>query len=457
MLDAAHLRRSGLAIALSFSLLGAAAPRSPFNEAPSAPVARSQRDGVTRGRSPMLVAVVGDADADALDVMFYGRQVPAADVAGEAATFVVVPDPQKYTRSEQAAATYREQMRWIVRSRERLGIAFVIAVGDLVQRADSAVQWQRASDAWRILDDADVPYSVVPGNHDMTSEGNAALYDRLFPPERFDGEPWYGGWMGYPHDGIRDPADRGNANSYQLVNAAGLEFLILNIEVDLPLHAVRWARDVMDAYPDHHVVLVTHRWMGDDGVRWRRPLYRVDVETLSPEQAWARLVAPSCSVVLVLAGHDPGESRRQDVDECGQPVFQLMADYQNRPRGGAGWLRYYTIDPEAAAIEAWTYSVTSDSFELDGDSRFTLAWTGSGEPFTVIGSDHDVPSGGVATMRWSGLQVGAAYEWYAVADDGSLVEAGARRAFTTPPVEASIRIDRSRSPRASRRRPSRHL
>ena len=134
-----------------------------------------------------------------------------------------------------------------------------------------------------------------------------------------------------------------------------------------------------------------------------------------------------------------------------------MADYQNRPRGGAGWLRYYTIDPEAAAIEAWTYSVTSDSFELDGDSRFTLAWTGSGEPFTVIGSDHDVRSGGVATMRWSGLQVGAAYEWYPVADDGSLVEAGARRAFTTPPVEASIRIDRSRSPRASRRRPSRHL
>ena len=406
MVDAALSRRSGLAIVLSISLLGAMTPRSPFNDAPSAPVARSQRDGVTRGLSPMLLAAVGDPDADAMDVTFFGREVPALGDTGEAATFVVVPDPQKYTRTEQAAATYREQMRWIVRSRERLGIAFVIAVGDLVQLVDSAVQWQRASDAWNILDEAGVPYSVVPGNHDMSAEGEAAHYDRLFPPERFIGEPWYGGWMGDPSDDIDDPADRGNADSYQLISAAGADFLILNLEVDLPQAAVRWAADVVRAHPDRHVILVTHRWMGDDGVRWRRPLYRDDVATLSPEQTWARLVAPSCSIVMVLAGHDAGESRRLDADDCGRPVFQVTADYQDRARGGDGWLRYYTIEPGAAEIEAYTYSVTSDAFELDGDSRFTLPWSGSGAPFTVIGTARDVSSGGLAKVRWSDLQPG---------------------------------------------------
>jgi hypothetical protein len=432
MVDAALFPRSVLAIALSISLLGAMTPRSPFNDAPSAPVAGSQRDGVTRGHSPMLVAAVGDPDSDAMDVTFYGRQVPATGDAAESATLVVVPDPQKYTRTLEAAATYREQMRWIVRSRERLGIAFVIAVGDLVQRADSAIQWQRASDAWRILDDASVPYSVVPGNHDMMADGDATLYDRSFPPERFADEPWYGGWMGDPSDGIEDPADRENSNSYQLVSAADLDFLILDVEVDLPLAAVRWAADVVRAHPDRHVVLVTHRWMGADGVRWRRPLYRDDVETLSPEQTWAQLVAPSCSFVLVLAGHDPGESRRQDTDECGRPVFQLMADYQGRPRGGDGWLRYYTIEPGAAEIEAFTYSVTLDRFELDADSRFTLPWTGSTPPFTVIGTAQDVPSGGLAKVRWSDLQPVSDYEWYAVSSDGSLVTTGAPHVFSTP-------------------------
>jgi Calcineurin-like phosphoesterase len=220
----------------------------------------------------MLAAIVGDPDADPMDVTFFGRAVPAAGDAGEVATLVVVPDPQKYTRTARAASTYREQMRWIVRSRERLAIAFVIAVGDLVQRPDSAIQWKRAGDAWRILDEARVPYSVVPGNHDMTSDGAADMYDRLFPPERFADEPWYGGWMGDPHDGIADPSDRGNKDSYQLFFAAGMDFLILNLEVDLPRQAVRWAADVVHAHPDRHVILVTHRWMGDDGVRWRRPL-----------------------------------------------------------------------------------------------------------------------------------------------------------------------------------------
>jgi hypothetical protein len=371
-----------------------------------------------------------------MDVTFYGRPVPAAGGTGEAATFVVVPDPQKYARTDEAAATYREQMRWIVRSREQLGIAFVIAVGDLVQRPDSEIQWQRASDAWRILDDADVPYSVVPGNHDMTADGDGAHFDRLFPPARFADEPWYGGWMGDPSDDVDDPADRGNKDSYQLFTAAGLDFLILNVEVDLPLAAVRWAADVVRTHPDRHVILVTHRWMGGDGVRWRRPLYRDDLATLSPEQTWARLVAPSCSIVMVLAGHDPGESRRQDANACGRPVFQLMADYQDRPRGGDGWLRYYTIEPGAAEIEAYTYSVTLDRFEYDEDSRFTLPWTGSGPPFAVIGMAHDVPSGGLAKVRWADLQPGSAYEWYAVSSDGSLVGAGTPHAFMTPEQRA---------------------
>ena len=114
-----------------------------------------------------------------------------------------------------------------------------------------------------------------------------------------------------------------------------------------------------------------------------------------------------------------------------------MADYQARERGGDGWLRYYTFEPDEAEIEAYTYSVPgsgSDAgrFEIDEGSRFTLPWSGVGQPFVEIGSSLGVPSGGLATLRWSDLAPHSVYEWYAIASDGSLVASGTSDPFATP-------------------------
>ncbi len=41
---------------------------------------------------------------------------------------------------------------------------------------------------------------MSPGNHDQTSTGtqagNALFYDQYFPVSRFQGFPWYGGFLG---------------------------------------------------------------------------------------------------------------------------------------------------------------------------------------------------------------------------------------------------------------------
>lgn len=417
---------------VSIAMLAVVAPWVPFNHAPDTPLARSQVDGTSRGIAPALKVAVADPDRDPIDVTFFGREVVSSTPVEEPFTVVVVPDPQKYVSTVELSATYRAQMRWIVASRQTLGTEFVVAVGDLVQRDESITQWKRANRAWQILDRFRVPYSVVPGNHDMAAGGGAELYDRLFPPERYEATPWYGGYLGDPTDGIPDPADRGNKDSYQLFTAAGSDFLVLNLEMDLPVAAVRWADDVIDAFPDRHVILVTHRWMDREGVRWRGPLYRRDVPVVSPERAWRDLVVPNCSVFMVIAGHDYGEAHRQDENACGEPVFQLLTDYQDRPNGGDGWLRYYTFRPEEATIEATTFSVTRSgarAYERDADSRFALPWRASDPGFTRIGVAQDVPSGGVASIRWRGLEPGRTYEWYAAATDGTLVHIGEPTTF----------------------------
>ena len=289
--------RCAIVPVVSISLLASTTRWKPFNDAPSPPAVRSQIDGSSRGLAPMLQVAVHDPDGDAMDVTFFGRQIDGSGAsAHENVTLVVVPDPQKYAATAALSATYRAQMRWIVASRRQLGTAFVVSVGDLVQDDRSAIQWSRADAAWDIVDEADVPYSVVPGNHDMTERGEAPLYDRHFPAARYHHEPWYGGWLGDPTDAIPETEDRGNKDSYQLFSAGAMDFVVVNLEVDLPAAAVAWAQSVIDAYPDRHAILVTHRWMEPDAVRWRSSLFRHDTTLVSPQQAWDRLVAPNCSV-----------------------------------------------------------------------------------------------------------------------------------------------------------------
>ena len=58
----------------------------------------------------------------------------------------------------------------------------------------------------------------------------------------------------------------------------------------------------------------------------------------------------------MLSGHfhdgNAGEANRSDLNRCGEPVQQILTDYQDRANGGDGWLRYYTFDPAANTMTA---------------------------------------------------------------------------------------------------------
>ena len=85
----------------------------------------------------------------------------------------------------------------------------------------------------------------------------------------------------------------------------------------------------------------------------------------------------------MLSGHfhngDAGEANRSDLNRCGEPVQQILTDYQDRANGGDGWLRYYTFDPAANTMTARTYSPKLGVFETDADSAFTV-------PFSLAGT-----------------------------------------------------------------------
>ena len=103
-------------------------------------------------------------------------------------TVVVLPDTQFY--SQLHPDTYVSQTQWIKDRATADHIKFAIHLGDIVQNYNnSEAEWKVADRAHRILDGA-VPYSIVPGNHDMEYVNkklsrDTRLYNKYFPPSRY--------------------------------------------------------------------------------------------------------------------------------------------------------------------------------------------------------------------------------------------------------------------------------
>ncbi|MBG6238042.1 hypothetical protein IWX78_000997 [Mycetocola sp. CAN_C7] len=302
---------------------------------------------------------------------------------GEDFTIAVIPDTQGYTVSATNESKFEDQVDWIVENRDTLNIAWVTQVGDLVESWPNVNHWNRASRYMKVLDDAGVPNSVLPGNHDMNIlTGEATTYDTYFPPSRYAAASWnspdasYGGYLGQNLFGP-DPVDRKNKDNFGLLTAGGIDFVLINLEFESPDYTLDWAQKVLDAYPERRAIISTHGFITTGGTRSNTTV-RSDQGINSAVQVWNELIYDNCNIFLVLNGHwhdgDEGEANRTDPNACGQPVHQILSNYQSRINGGDGWMRYYTFSPAAGTISAKTYSPTLGRFETDADSEFSLAY-----------------------------------------------------------------------------------
>ncbi len=320
-------------------------------------------------------------------------------------TIVVIPDTQGYTNTGGIDAIFDQQTQWIVDQADDLDTRFAIHVGDLVESWPNVNQWSRASRSMAILDAAGVPSSVLPGNHDLSiTTGESSTYDTYFPPSRYAAATWnstsvrYGGYLGQNQFGP-DGIDRQNKDNYALLDAGGLELLILNLEFESPAYSLAWAQRVIDAYPDRRVILATHGFITTTGNR-SNTVIRTDTVPKSANDVWNELVYRNCNIFMVVNGHwhdgELSEARRTDPNACGRPVHQILSDYQDRANGGNGWLRYYTFHPASDTIDAFTYSPYLQQMENDADSRFTLSYDMHSPP----GGDPVVLLAGGSPWSW---------------------------------------------------------
>lgn len=315
-----------------------------------------------------------NAAADSYHSQRPGRQDDKAPFS-----IVLIPDTQNY--AEKATYdVYRHQMQWIVDHEQERNIQFAIHLGDITQH-DTAEQWEVADEAHQLLDDAGIPYSMASGNHDLYPSGEVwareSMFDQYFGPERFRGQLWYGGEYG--------PAPE---NNYTFFEAGGMGFMVLSLEFLPRKDVLKWADRVMAEHPSRRVIVVTHchlSYTGEYTTGWNN---RYNITGREGQDLWEEFIQRHSTVFMVVAGHIQGVSYRASTGNLGNPVHEILTDYQSEPvlgNGtalGNGWMRTLTFYPESDTIEVESFSTEAGNPEIfvDGEPELYLAYDQIVEP-----------------------------------------------------------------------------
>lgn len=288
-------------------------------------------------------------------------------------TIVVIPDTQGY-RGRATKATpqsaepltnpvFQNHTRWITENLRAQNIVFVSHVGDIVD-INNAEQWQLARECLDRLHGV-VPYSLTVGNHDMTSKGDASLFQQQFPAERFRGFAWYGGT--YAPDRPEPNVSANNVNSHQLFSAGGLDFIHLSLECNAPDDVLAWADGLLRQHAGRRALVTTHMDLGpidkpkgNEGYI-KDPKGRMNWVKIhgargnSAVQMWEKLFRKHANLGFIFSG-DQSRTTAMRLAARGEPgntVHSLLSDYTS-----SGPLRLYRFVPSAGEVRILTYDTT---------------------------------------------------------------------------------------------------
>ena len=283
-------------------------------------------------------------------------------------------------------------------------LKFVTHVGDITQgtidrdeaapearaalpQHDLAGQWDVARNAYQVLKDAGIPFSVAIGNHDDSEDG---YNDTALWREHFGSTSGFFTGLDY-HLGFSD----NERNSAQLIDVGhGQSLLHLSLDY-LETQAnqderAAFAQQVIDANPGVPTIVTTHKNVDETGSFQSAGRDLID-----------RVVTPNEEIFLVLNGHyttSPFEaafaagidgSAEQVVvttNAAGETVYHVLANYQYSVPLASGWLRFVEFDFLNGELDFTTVSPLGlddrigaamafgamDEFPFGTTSRFSL-------------------------------------------------------------------------------------
>ncbi|MGV0919303.1 metallophosphoesterase [Empedobacter falsenii] len=305
-------------------------------------------------------------------------------------SIIMIPDIQNYTKFSQNQPILELMTKWVENNIDHLNIKMVMCVGDLVEQNEiinnghdgnqtAQKQWEAAAKAFSYLD-GKVPYVTATGNHDYTINREGKRWTRL--DEFFPIDKNFLNRKTIVQNGVDENEKATLANSaFELKNLNGKDFLFLTLEYAPTNNTIDWANKIvkLEQYKNHQIVMMTHAYLGRDDKRLAKDETWIIFEPYSinnkiqkseriklpnsnnGEQIWQKLVKSTSNMQLVLSGHISGEGYKQDKNEAGKSVHQILFDAQSmggghNGNGGDGWLRILEFYPDNKTIKVKTFS-----------------------------------------------------------------------------------------------------
>jgi hypothetical protein len=241
-------------------------------------------------------------------------------------SFAVIGDIQKTTRKFPDKLHYIYD--WILNNKDSKNIQYAMSMGDLTD-ANTAAEWDRATEQHDRLQEADLYQSIVRGNHDQVKG-----FDANITADK------YGDDLYSTFNGMR--------NTCRLVTISGVKYMVITLDLYPSDEEVAWAEDLIVNNPDYNVVLTTHAYFKNvsgkgkieletsirtDFVSNKLAEGQVAADLNSGQEIFDKLVNKYSNIVLVLCGHndpyDDGPNHRITTREDGSQVVEMMTNFQD--------------------------------------------------------------------------------------------------------------------------------
>ena len=286
--------------------------------------------------------------------------------------FAIVGDTQsllKYYPNEMSA-----MYDWILAHQTEFNIQYVMGLGDVTEDGTAAEFAFAKENIYKL--NGKIPFSIAMGNHDKY-DANRQLYVPKDYSEYFFNQYFYNEEYLAQLDGWY--ADGDVTSSYNAFEAGSTKWLLLNLEFGPNDAVLNWASNVINAHPDHKVIVTTHAYLYRDGTT-------VDANDCYPasgynsnfndgDQMFEKLISQHENIELVISGHDPCDHIvcTQVKGKNGNTVTQLLIDpqYMDAFYGATGMVALLHFSEADNTMTVRYYSTAKDMYG-SAKSQFTV-------------------------------------------------------------------------------------
>jgi len=326
-------------------------------------------------------------------------------------SFAVLGDTQCISLADAKNGTaYTKQMfNWIKDNKESKNIQYVLGLGDITNTYKSSdtyynAEWNVAKSSYAILEEAGIPYSLVRGNHDISSGMNNAFglgsdyYASVMKlSEEFDSSERSMGGFFYEYYNESTGAFK-IENSYRKLNVGEENWMIVTLDWAPSEEVLEWLGVILEENYDYKTIITLHQFLQKDGAIIDDPEGTLPHEnigsaswgevttggTVHPRVLWNEVLRKHANVEMILSGHVPVDDivRTQYMGDNGNTVTCMLIDPQDMDEAlsaplGMVAMFYFSADGEVVHVE-----YISTVRDTDGDAS-TNAYRGAKNQFSI--------------------------------------------------------------------------